>query len=230
MPDQYKARGRNDNPGFGNRSIEDDPYLRDRVIDVVLRDQSAMVQIPRRAIRAESIRGVETVSQLPADAVAGDQVLFAAALAGGVVWHLVYRPDGSATYPWVKVGGAPLYAAVDAAEGSASGSYVDLATVGPSITVPLAGDYRVLFDAEAAGTVATGLYYTSPKFGAAATLDADSVRRQPAGVNFLGAGAPRLLARTVTAAGTVVKLQHRVNAGTGTWQARWLEVDPVRVV
>src|SRR4029453_6293548 len=59
----------------------------------------------------------------------------------GVIWRLKYRAADASAYKWNFVGGAPLLAAVEALESTTSTSYVDLATPGPSLTLPRSGDY-----------------------------------------------------------------------------------------
>ena len=46
------------------------------------------------------------ITVLPSNPVPGDHVYFLADGANGLVWHLLYLPDGSA-YPWKYVGGPP---------------------------------------------------------------------------------------------------------------------------
>ena len=61
-----------------------------------------------------------------------------------------------------------MFAAIATDETTTSATYVDLATVGPSITVPRAGDYEVTFGAtmyDATGGVGV---YAAVKRGAAA--------------------------------------------------------------
>ena len=76
------------------------------------------------------------------------------------------------------LGGVPMAHFIDTQETPGSGgSYVDLTTVGPTLTVPLAGDYHVSFGARASG--APGVAYVwaaAVKNCAAATADAESVQ------------------------------------------------------
>lgn len=181
-----------------------------------------------RSFLNQRIAAIPTVvSSLPAGPVDGQEVYYLADAANGVVWHLRYRSASGSTYKWEFVGGGPLTAEVATAQATASTSFVDLTTVGPSITVPLAGDYELTFSAAIAqaGTGNAGLI--GPKIGAAAV--ADSVQSVPGSVGVAQTAAHPGLRRTVSAASTVVKLQYAVNTNTATFSARFLGARPVRV-
>ena len=69
----------------------------------------------------------------------------------GAVWHLRYRAAGG-TYKWEFVGGSASGQDISTAQTKAvAGAFTDLATVGPLITVPLAGDYDVTYGAQVSG-------------------------------------------------------------------------------
>ena len=98
------------------------------------------------------------VTQLPSQATVGDQVIYAADATNGVYWNLYY--DGIEPYPWKFVGGAHLASLAGVTEATTSNSYVALATAGPVITLPLAGDYDVTVScdpANVAGTTYSGV-------------------------------------------------------------------------
>jgi hypothetical protein len=89
------------------------------------------------------IAGHPLVSSLPASPADGDTVYLqtAAMATDGIIWTFRYR-SGAGTYKWEFVGGPPW--AVEVATGqtqATNNAWVDLATVGPSVTVPVAGDY-----------------------------------------------------------------------------------------
>lgn len=171
------------------------------------------------------------VTALPVAPVDRQEVLYLADDAGGVVWHLRYRalkPDGSANgsaFKWEYVGGAALGADVPTNQVIGATAFADLATVGPQVTVPLAGDYDVDIAAALAAT-AVGVYvYAAVKRGGAVTLEADGM--------VTGAGYAVSVARTMRmtglAAADVLKLQYHVNTQSGTAESRSLRVRPVRV-
>lgn len=173
--------------------------------------------------------GTEYVTALPADPADGDEVYFGADPANGVVWHLRYRAAAAGSYKWDVLGGPPLSAEVETGQGTTTtGSYVDLATVGPSVTVPLAGVYDVTVEAHtyhSSGSISTRRM--SYAIGAAAALDADGFGVQGAEHSIYAARTKR---QTIAAAATaiVAKYQHNI-AGTGSWINRRMAVRPVRV-
>jgi hypothetical protein len=100
-----------------------------------------------------------------------DGQLAAYAVSGNVVWQFMYKQSSGL---WHFVGGPPLYNEIVTTESTTSTAYVDLATVGPSVTVPLAGDYVISAGAVLSWTVSASVFaFASVKFGAAATSDAD---------------------------------------------------------
>jgi hypothetical protein len=170
---------------------------------------------------------VPMVTSLPAGPSDGMEILFLADATNGIVWHLRYRAASASAYKWELVGGSCLMHAIDTSEGTTSASYVDLATVGPQITLPLAGDYDLEYGAFVAGSAANYVFMT-PKIGAAAAADIDCVQVWADSGNE---AAHRLRKKrfTVAAASTLVKLQYRSGSGTTNWSQRVLYAMPVRV-
>ena len=174
------------------------------------------------------------VSALPGSPVDGQEVYYQSAgmATDGVVWHLRYRSTGG-TYKWEFVGGSPMYAETPAAELTTSATYVDLTTVGPQITVPLAGDYVITGGAQAYSGQAGTIPVAAVKLGAAAITDGEILVlvRVPTAA-FSGAISSRTIVRTVSAASTVLKLQY-ANVGTAgataTFNNRVLNITPRRV-
>lgn len=167
-----------------------------------------------------------TVTSLPGSPYDGQEVYYLADAANGVVWHLKYRAASASAYKWECVGGAALRAEVETGETTTSTAYVDLATVGPSSTAPLGGDYDLHFGAQMYGPAASGAWMTV-KIGAAAAADNDGIwQRVDAGQ--LSLARERRFAGI--AAGTVLKAQYRSNtAGTSYFASRFLFARPVRV-
>lgn len=171
------------------------------------------------------------VSSLPGSPFDGQEIYYSADPTNGVVWHLRYRSAAGGSYKWEFVGGGQLTAEVAAAEFSNSSSYVDLATVGPSITVPLAGDYEVAFGAEmtAGSTLST---FVAVKFGAAAASDADAVRASTSlgAATVVDYSVARTMRRNLSTAASTVKLVYKAPTGAGATAAnRFLAIRPVRV-
>ncbi|MBI4034362.1 DUF2190 family protein, partial [Candidatus Saccharibacteria bacterium] len=110
-------------------------------------------------------------TSFPANPEDGDEYTYVADGTNGVYWHFIYR---SATSKWIFTGGAPLVSEVTTSESTSSGTYTALATAGPSITLPFAGDYDVKIEVLAGnqgGTSAAPIM--SYDIGATGAVDAD---------------------------------------------------------
>jgi hypothetical protein len=81
-------------------------------------------------------------SGLPSNPVDGQEFYFVADQTNGVVWHLKYRAASTSTHKWELVGGSDMQAGPSGSTGTSSTSAVALSG-GPTITVPLPGDYDV---------------------------------------------------------------------------------------
>ena len=90
------------------------------------------------------------VTSLPVGATDGQEIYYQADAANGIIWHLRYNAGSASAYKWEFVGGSELSSEVITQETTTSSVYVALTTPGPSITLPLAGDYDVTI-----GTYAT---------------------------------------------------------------------------
>lgn len=158
--------------------------------------------------------------------VVGDTCTFMADKTSGVYWQLVY--DGQGTYPWKKIGGPPLYSEVAAEQGTASATYTNLATPGPSVTLPLKGDYDVEIGYYGKSITTATAARMSYAIGGAEALDGDAV--VTVAQDGQGAStAARLHRKTGLAASTVLTAKYKVSGGEGAFLFRWMRVDPVRV-
>lgn len=162
---------------------------------------------------------------LPPAPVDGQDYFYVADAGNNIVWHMKWRAAASR---WVYVGGPPLYANVDANEaGTATAAYQDLATIGPTVTVPVAGDYMVDMRSNGGGGTVTNWVVGLSVNGAAVVANEDMVATVPTTggqIQF----ASRLLRRVgVPAAAT---LRMRYNPGSAvvvSWSRRSLAVHPV---
>jgi hypothetical protein len=167
------------------------------------------------------------VTALPGSPDDGQEVDFVADATDGVIWRFRYRAASSSAYKWEFVGGPPLTAEVAAFESTAVlNSYVDLATIGPSITVQLAGEYLISLGAHIQPD--TGDADMAPALGAIAATDANSV-------SVLGSGATvshqawRTLPVKSIATGSLIQAKYKNKGGTPHFSNRMLVVLPVRV-
>lgn len=158
------------------------------------------------------------VTTLPTEnLVEGLRVVYVAESSSSTLWELAYYPDGSTTYPWAFVGGNVIRAELtNTGVTRNANTYGDpSAGSGPSVTVPLAGDYRVHWHYTAVHDTATGVGYMAIKNGAAATSDANAVIGQSHAANCNWAN-ERFKDFTVTAASTALKAEYRNVSGVGT--------------
>lgn len=175
---------------------------------------------------------VPVVTSLPGSPEDGQLINFLADATNGIVWPLRYRAASASAYKWETVGGgAALYSAVDAdnAIGAGVTTYSDLANVGPSITLPLAGDYDFLMAAEVyIGAVSSAIAANLSGGGLAVPNDdANCVYFVP-GANNQNTSS-RCRRRTVTTPGTPVKMQYHCNGVAANIRWRSLHATPVRV-
>lgn len=172
--------------------------------------------------------GAPLVSALPAGPVDGQEIVFVADAARGVLWHFRYRAASASIYKWEFVGGSPLYNEIVAPETTASATYVSLATLGPTIGVPLAGDFMVGIGAGVSNTIVAESWM-SYDIGATNAVDADKVAYTERVAAVQKAVAVSRLRPKTFAAPLSLLAKYRVGGGTGQWQERWMSVLPVRV-
>lgn len=193
-------------------------------------DQAAQQNFERIALQFPvQARFLEPpVTSLPATPQDGQVITYTADATNGISWLLRYRAASASAYKWEFVGGPPLFAEVTADETTASTSYTNLATTGPTVTVPLAGDYDVQIAHACYFTAGSGQMLSSYAIGVTAAVDADSAITASGGTGFTDS-ASRKRRKTALAAATALQMKYRVTAGTGSFNRRWIEALPVRV-
>lgn len=166
-------------------------------------------------------------TSLPGSPTTGQQaVLTDSTTAPTYSWLLQYDATISGTSKWRFVGGPAAVSVVTTDESTNSGTYTDLATVGPAITVPVAGVYLLEFSAEVYNTGGTADEFVAIKFGTAATSDNDGVGVRVPALNQAETAA-RLYGQATLTAGEVIELQYRTGAAGGHFRKRCLMVTPV---
>jgi hypothetical protein len=141
-------------------------------------------------------------------------------------WTFRYNAGSSSSFKWEFVGGAPVYAAVETAQTTGTtGGFVDLATVGPSFTLPRAGDYLFRYSADAGNNGAGNTDIVG------LIKNGGEVDRmvQAIGVALGQAAMMREIVLTGLAASDAFKLQYFTTGGTATYLRRRLTVIPIRV-
>jgi len=174
--------------------------------------------------------GVPLVTALPASPYDGQTIHYLADAANGIVWPLRYRTAGT-TYKWEAIGAGPLQANVEPDVAFGFGSSWGATSGGPSVTVPLAGQYVISHGARgnnpANGVAEAGVL--TVKLGSAAAADADAVFfcHQGSGATQ-SASHSRTMVRTLAAGATLAHYTKGVN-NVSTWGYRWITVTPRRV-
>jgi hypothetical protein len=172
------------------------------------------------------------VTSLPGSPTDGQVVYYqnTAMATVGVVWQLRYRSAAAGSYKWEFIGGAPLDAAIATQQLTTSATYADLATPGPSVTVPLAGDYDVQLEAAIQCPGGTTDVMMSYQIGATAAVDADHVHWYKIDASQAECNVAREMRKTALAAGTVLLCKYRRTvAGDGYFKDRRISIRPVRV-
>ena len=142
-------------------------------------------------------------------------------------WRFRYVAS-RATNKWVFIGGSPLTSEVATSETTNSTSYVALATPGPIVTVPIAGEYFVEHGFQL-NTGAGSAFAASMSFdiGATAAVDTNSTTNVSA-VTGQGGGACYRRQR-LTLAAVALTSKYKVNAGTCGYSKRWMSLNPIAV-
>lgn len=166
---------------------------------------------------------------LPESPKDGDQVILVDDVNDPTyVWQLRYvshKTDNK----WVFVGGGPKVVEVNVEQSTTSGVYTNLATIGPSFTVPLAGSYLITIGAFFFNTNTANSAFMSYNIGALAAVDADSVQITYPNAT-VAANTRTYLNRTRIknlSAGDTLTCKYRVTGGTGDFTNRILSVLPI---
>ena len=187
-----------------------------------------LAEQPVRALfYPRTITSQQQLSKLSETAKDGDEIYVLADSANGVRWRFRFNAASTSAYRWEFVGGPPLVATVDVQETTASTTAVDIATVGPTVTTPVGGDFVVTMTVRMAVTGTAGYVFGCLSVGGAAATD--QLINGPA-VNQETSTA-RSVRQSSVAASSAFKLQYRVSAGTVTGFFHWrtVSVVPVRV-
>jgi hypothetical protein len=167
---------------------------------------------------------------LPSTPVDGESFYYIADATNGVVWHLRYRAAATGSYKWEFVGGPALSAEITGEQITTSTTYTDLATAGPSITLPLGGDYLVTIAARMINTSNNQFALMSYAIGASAAADADAINILSSGTSN-GPIAYSFRERRKTGLGAVTLTMKYKSSGGGTcgFTDRFIRAIPIRV-
>lgn len=181
------------------------------------------------------VRDFGLVTELPTRAGRGDRCTYLADAANGVAWELIHTGE-LVSYPWLKVGGPPLFAYSDTQRQLINDTgevYKSLPTDPLSLTVPLGGDYDITVQAQigpGSATIITGII--SYAIGATEANDAWSAMGTSTDA-FANAGdsVGGTRRHTGVAASAVIaeKVRNSPAVGTVNYLRRRIIVNPVRV-
>lgn len=201
---------------------------------------------------AQGATSATYVTSLPSSPVDGQIIFYQASGAGtgggttasmasiGAVWQLRYNAASSSAYKWEFVGGTTIFHHIDTYESLSAGvaTYSDLATVGPRVKAPLAGEYSVLIGAGFKHNVSGGVAYMSYSAGSTAAGSGEEINLQYAWQSFVsnntGIQASRRSIKTIEANGEFIA-KYRNNDGSpannpiASFDKRRMEIVPVRV-
>lgn len=166
------------------------------------------------------------VTALPATPSDGDTCTLTDNLTTGTyAWQFRYVA-ARASNKWVFIGGGPIVSEVATSESTTSGTYVALTTAGPSIAVPVAGDYTVEVGAHitAGGASGTG-HKMSYDIGGTGAVDADGIE---AGMTTTTSSSnARAQKKALTAVTLAAK--YKASANTAVFKNRWMRLTPIAI-
>ena len=205
------------NTGGGGRHAVVSPFV---VLNYIIK---AIPDTPRGGMTATFTPPI--VTSLPLAPQFGDQVVYAADATNGIYWLLQY--DASGTYPWKFIGGSSFYSS----GGSLSTALTTYQTItgGPSVTIPLAGDYLSHYSATVGciSNVVLTSYIGLSVNGSNTVIDAAT---QTSSGQWDGATIMQIY-RSSLAATNVLTLRGKNDQGTGTTSITnpRIQITPIRV-
>jgi len=165
---------------------------------------------------------------LPASPVDGQEYIFVDSTTSPTYqWRFRYNTGSSNTDKWEFIGGIPARAFVVTTETTTSLTAADLATVGPSFTVPRAGIYSVVASAIMNNSASGSTWLRVVNGAGTTTILTAGTQAQVRGTIF----ADGTLQDTTTAraASDIIRMKYYVDGNTATVENRSLYVTPVRV-
>lgn len=174
-------------------------------------------------------KGVATVAVLPTNPADGQVINYQTAgmLTDGALWELRYNAGSAFAQKWECIGGTPWAAVVDTDESITSTSFVDLATVGPTITSPLAGEFEVKAGFQTKNNTATVTVAYGQLYNGSGMVGYELIATL-AGSQY--AYDVERAQKLTLVAGTSYKIRHKTTAGVQTFfKNRRLSIMPIRV-
>lgn len=169
-------------------------------------------------------------TSLTASPANGEKYVYQADTANGILWEFRYNSGSASTYKWELVGGNYLFANINTNEGRGSTGYADLATNGPSVVLPLAGDYEVEWgcrcDWPSNSTAAV-----APAVNGTVNTNYELHFYNSSGAPGNAVGPPGMRCGRLTgvAAGATIKLLYNPSVSPAWFSQRWIRARPLRV-
>jgi hypothetical protein len=170
---------------------------------------------------------------MPTSPADGDEVDYLPSATAGVVWRFRFNSSSASVYKWEFVGGSELRSDVAASDMVTSTAYAPVATSGPSLVLPLGGEFNVEIGCYALVALASADAVLMSVFdGTNMASDGDAAAFEY--------GTPGSAAATVTMSmmkawpgPLTLSSQYRVLASSGSNMRsvarRWMRVRPIRV-
>lgn len=144
------------------------------------------------------------------------------------LWHLVYDAALTSAYKWHVVSAIPMFASVAASDTeNLVAGWADLNSVGPSINVPLLGDYEVDWAGRGISPNGSANMLIGLNVAGANPTTADRVADGVTGNQTISPS--RFTRVTNLAAGAALKLVYQTSLAGVQFSGRVLRVKPVRV-
>jgi hypothetical protein len=150
------------------------------------------------------------------------------------LWKLKYRAADPTAYKWQVLSAPSIWVEVLTQESRTSATYGDLATVGPTITIPNNGDYIVEIGCNCFmnSTGGTTLWMSFTR-GATAADDNHAIHHATLNGNLddndCHNSSNRAKRITGLTAGDTLVAKYRVSSDTGYWRWRWMRAQPIRI-
>lgn len=184
-----------------------------------------------RSVRPESLFLPKLSTVLPAEPDHGQIAEYQ--VSEGINWVFKYNAASASTYKWEAIGAqTPMYHEIqtDEATSATHTTYQSLATVGPTLTIPLAGDYWIQVSCQCYSTTNGVAAFMTPKLGSAAVDDVNGIIGHQSTDNTKVHSPCTTILRTGLAAADVILCQYRTNsANSGNFRRRKMLLWPKRV-
>lgn len=171
------------------------------------------------------------VVALPGAPFDGQEIYFVADDVKGILWRFKYHAASVSAYKWEFVGGSSFYDEVETVESTNSLAFTSLTTAGPSITLPLAGEYDIQTGFNGFNDAAGGDAIMSYAIGATAAVDADRIESYSGSASSVQGSVGRNRRKIIAASAQAIVSKYRRGGGGGnaTFEKRWMRITPVRV-